>query len=112
MERRHAGSLCGTSPLRQFAIILTSLLKGSFLMQRSSSPDTSAAATAQAVDAELQPLQPVLLSERSLILLALVRMFVGLLWFQQLAWKMPPTFGGLHRYVESEAQHTFVPGYK
>ncbi len=24
---------------------------------------------------------------------------------------MPPTFGGLHRYVESEAQHTFVPGY-
>ena len=31
---------------------------------------------------------------------------------QQLAWKMPPTFGGLRRYVESEAQHTFIPGYK
>ncbi len=54
---------------------------------------------------------PVVLSERSLILLALVRIFVGWLWFQQLAWKMPPTFGGLRRYVESEAQHTFLPGY-
>jgi thiosulfate dehydrogenase (quinone) large subunit len=55
--------------------------------------------------------QPVALSERSLLLMAVVRIFVGLLWFQQLAWKMPPTFGGLRRYVESEAQHTFVPGY-
>ncbi|MFL5624935.1 MAG: TQO small subunit DoxD [Ktedonobacteraceae bacterium] len=54
---------------------------------------------------------PVVLSERSLLLLAVVRIFVGLLWFQQLAWKMPPTFGGLRRYVENEAQHTFVPGY-
>ena len=80
-------------------------------MQRSSSPDSSAAAPARAADGEPQPLQPVILSERSLTLLALVRMFVGLLWFQQLAWKMPPTFGGLHRYVESEIQHTFVPGY-
>jgi thiosulfate dehydrogenase [quinone] large subunit len=43
--------------------------------------------------------------------MALVRIFFGLLWFQQLAWKMPPTFGGLRRYVENEAQHTFVPGY-
>ncbi len=80
-------------------------------MQRSSSTDSSAAATESAVDAGPQPLQPVMLSERSLILLALVRIFVGLLWFQQLAWKMPPTFGGLRRYVESEAQHTFIPGY-
>ncbi len=54
---------------------------------------------------------PVTLSELSLVLLALVRIFVGLLWFQQLAWKMPPTFQGLRKYVESEAQHTFVPGY-
>jgi thiosulfate dehydrogenase [quinone] large subunit len=60
----------------------------------------------------MRPLPPVVLSERSLTLLALVRIFVGLLWFQQLAWKMPPTFGGLRRYVESEALHTFVPGYK
>ncbi len=63
----------------------------------------------QEVPSAIQP--PVVLSERSLILLALVRVFVGLLWFQQLAWKMPPTFGGLRRYVESEAQHTFLPGY-
>ncbi|HEV2661918.1 MAG TPA: TQO small subunit DoxD [Ktedonobacteraceae bacterium] len=64
---------------------------------------------AQEIPSAIQP--PVVLSERSLILLVLVRVFVGLLWFQQLAWKMPPTFGGLRRYVESEAQHTFLPGY-
>jgi thiosulfate dehydrogenase (quinone) large subunit len=80
-------------------------------MQRSSSPDSSAIITEGAADMRSLPQQPVVLSERSLALLALVRIFVGLLWFQQLAWKMPPTFGGLHRYVESEAQHTFVPGY-
>jgi len=91
---------------------MLSFLKGSFLMQRSSSSDSSTIATEDATEAGPQPLQPVVLSERSLTLLALVRIFVGLLWFQQLAWKMPPTFGGLHRYVESEAQHTFVPGYK
>src|SRR5579883_2179162 len=55
---------------------------------------------------------PVVLSERSLLLVALVRIFLGLLWFQQLAWKMPPSFGGLHSYVASEAQHTFIPGYR
>lgn len=81
-------------------------------MQRSSSPDSSAAAPASAAEVGSQPLQPVMLSECSLTLLALVRIFVGLLWFQQLAWKMPPTFGGLRRYVESEAQHTFIPGYQ
>src|ERR1051326_1992038 len=55
---------------------------------------------------------PVVLSERSLMLFACIRIFLGLLWFQQLAWKMPPTFGGLRRYVESEARYTFVPGYR
>ena len=80
-------------------------------MQRSSLPDSSAAVTEDAAGAGSQPLQPVVLGERGLTLLALVRVFVGLLWFQQLAWKMPPTFSGLRRYVESEAQHTFVPGY-
>src|SRR5438552_17837013 len=80
-------------------------------MQRSSSPDSSATVAENTAGAKPLPLQPVILSERSLTLLALVRIFVGLLWFQQLAWKMPPTFGGLHRYVESEALHTFVPGY-
>ena len=75
-------------------------------MQRSSSPASSATVIENAADVGPQPQQPVILSERSLTLLALVRIFVGLLWFQQLAWKMPPTFGGLRRYVESEAQHT------
>lgn len=44
-------------------------------------------------------------------MLALVRLFVGLLWFQQLFWKMPPGFTGLHRYVVEEGQYTFLPGY-
>lgn len=81
-------------------------------MQRSSSPESSAATSEHAAGVGSLPQQSVVLSERSLTLLALVRIFVGLLWFQQLAWKMPPTFGGLRRYVESEAQHTFIPGYK
>jgi hypothetical protein len=54
---------------------------------------------------------PITLSEGSLFALALVRIFVGLLWFQQLFWKMPPDFGGLRRYVVEEGQHTFLPGY-
>ena len=33
---------------------------------------------------------PITLSERSITGLALIRMFVGYLWFQQLFWKMPP----------------------
>lgn len=56
-------------------------------------------------------LSSVTLSERSIILLALVRIFLGFLWFQQLSWKMPPTFGGLHDEVEREALHTILPGY-
>ncbi len=56
-------------------------------------------------------LAPVTLSEQSLLVLALVRIFVGSLWFQQLVWKMPPTFEGLHRYVVAEGQYTIVPGY-
>lgn len=56
-------------------------------------------------------MRSVTLSERSLLLLALVRIFVGLLWFQQLFWKLPPNFTGLHRYVVEESKHTFLPGY-
>lgn len=51
------------------------------------------------------------LSGASLLILALVRIFVGYLWFQQLFWKMPPTFAGLHTYVVKEGRYTFVPGY-
>src|SRR5436309_10772405 len=54
---------------------------------------------------------PVTLSEGSLFMLALVRLFVGLLWFQQLFWKLPPSFAGLHRYIVEEGQYTFLPGY-
>ncbi len=54
---------------------------------------------------------PITLSERSLTGMALIRIFVGYLWFQQLFWKMPPTFAGLYRYIVRESQHTFLPGY-
>lgn len=54
---------------------------------------------------------PITLSERSMTGLALVRLFVGLLWFQQLFWKLPPDFTGLHSYVVKEGQYTFLPGY-
>ena len=54
---------------------------------------------------------PVTLSEGSTLILAVVRIFVGYLWFQQLFWKLPPTFAGLHPYLVREAQYTFLPGY-
>ncbi|MDQ2902804.1 MAG: hypothetical protein M3Y81_04530 [Chloroflexota bacterium] len=54
---------------------------------------------------------PITLSEGSLFVLALVRLLAGLLWFQQLFWKLPPDFAGLHRYVVQEAHSTFLPGY-
>jgi len=46
------------------------------------------------------------LSERSSTGLALLRIFVGYLWFQQLFWKLPPIFAGLYGYVVRESQHT------
>jgi hypothetical protein len=54
---------------------------------------------------------PITLSERSITGLALIRIFVGYLWFQQLFWKMPPTFAGLYVYIVGESQHTIIPGY-
>src|SRR5258708_33391422 len=54
---------------------------------------------------------PIILSERSITGLALIRIFVGYLWFQQLFWKMPPDFRGLYPYIIREAQHTIIPGY-
>ncbi len=57
------------------------------------------------------PEAPVVLGNGNLLVLALVRIFVGYLWFQQLFWKMPPDFAGLRRYVVEEGQFTFVPGY-
>ncbi len=54
---------------------------------------------------------PITLSERSSTGLALLRILVGYLWFQQLFWKLPPTFAGLYGYVVSESQHAILPGY-
>jgi len=57
------------------------------------------------------PSTPITLSERSMTGLALIRIFVGYLWFQQLFWKMPPDFRGLYPYIIRESQHTIIPGY-
>lgn len=54
---------------------------------------------------------PITLSERSITGFALIRLFVGYLWFQQLFWKMPPDFAGLYSYIIRESQHTIIPGY-
>ena len=66
----------------------------------------SAANTARALSTT-----PVTLSERSINGFALIRIFVGYLWFQQLFWKLPPTFAGLYGYIVRESQHAIVPGY-
>ena len=68
----------------------------------------SAATTSQASDTTTVP---VTLSEPSLTGLALIRLFFGSLWFQQLSWKMPPTFKGLHPYLAKEGMYTILPGY-
>lgn len=51
------------------------------------------------------------LSERSITGFALIRIFVGYLWFQQLFWKMPPDFAGLYPYIIRESQRTIIPDY-
>jgi hypothetical protein len=76
----------------------------------SSAGDRKPLAVARAKDAGATAL-PVTLSERSMTCLALVRIFVGYLWFQQLFWKLPPTFAGLYGYIVSESRHTILPGY-
>ena len=76
-----------------------------------SSSEHPTAARARSEQHERDPKRPVTLSERSLLLLALVRIFFGWLWFQQLFWKLPPDFAGLRRYVVKEGTYTFLPGY-
>ncbi len=77
----------------------------------SSAPHQDASIPVDANEPTRTAFSPVQLGERSLFLLALLRIFVGLLWFQQLFWKLPPGFTGLHRYVVEEGQYTFLPGY-
>ena len=66
-------------------------------------------AATNAKESSIHP--PITLSERSITGFALIRIFVGYLWFQQLFWKMPPDFTGLYPYIVRESQHTIVPGY-
>src|SRR2546430_41535 len=54
---------------------------------------------------------PITLSERSITGFALIRIFVGYLWFQQLFWKLPPDFAGLYPYIIRETKYAFIPGY-
>lgn len=80
-------------------------------MNRSSSMPEHQKAQREGIHSASLPARPVILGERSLWLLALVRLLTGWLWFQQLFWKMPPDFTGLHRYVAKEGTATFIPGY-
>src|SRR6266567_7001501 len=75
----------------------------------SSAHKPKGAAAPGAEEAAMAP--PITLSERSSTGLALLRILVGYLWFQQLFWKLPPTFAGLYGYVVRESQHTIIPGY-
>ncbi len=68
-------------------------------------------ANASLEEAQVRATAPVTLSERSLFVFALVRILVGYLWFQQLFWKLPPDFAGLHKYIVEEGHYTFLPGY-
>lgn len=79
-------------------------------MQISSSA-REARATRATDDAGISLSSTVSLSGGSLYALAIVRLLVGLLWFQQLFWKLPPSFAGLHKYLVEEGQYTFLPGY-
>lgn len=60
---------------------------------------------------ERDAIAPLQIGEGGLLLLAFVRIFIGYLWFQQLFWKLPPTYSGLHRYVVREVTGAFLPGY-
>jgi uncharacterized membrane protein YphA (DoxX/SURF4 family) len=75
----------------------------------SSAHKPKGAAATSAGEGDIAP--PITLSERSSTGLALLRIFVGYLWFQQLFWKLPPTFAGLYGYVVRESQHAIIPGY-
>jgi hypothetical protein len=66
---------------------------------------------ASAASVESAVAAPITLNERSSTGLALLRILVGYLWFQQLFWKLPPTFAGLYSYVVRESQHAIIPGY-
>ena|SRR5215472_5072011 len=76
-----------------------------------SSARTKGRSAAAASETNKATTAPITLSERSSLIFALIRISVGYLWFQQLAWKMPPSFQGLHQYVVKEGMYTILPGY-
>ncbi len=80
-------------------------------MSISSSARTQEGSTAVQTQERGATVAPITLSERSMIGLALIRIFVGYLWFQQLFWKLPPDFKGLFPYIVRETKYTFIPGY-
>jgi hypothetical protein len=60
---------------------------------------------------KIRTTSPTTLSEWSITGFALIRIFVGYIWFQQLFWKMPPNFAGLYPYIVRESLHSIIPGY-
>src|SRR5690242_1143606 len=93
-----------------YAIILTPNKGASRLMSISSSA-SGGKRLAVTRAKETGATTPITLSERSITGFALIRIFVGYLWFQQLFWKLPPTFAGLYGYIVRESQHAIIPGY-
>lgn len=80
-------------------------------MNISPSAHDQRAATTATKQESAQSTTPIILNEGSALVIAMTRIFVGYLWFQQLFWKLPPSFAGLHGYVVREAQYAFIPGY-
>jgi uncharacterized membrane protein YphA (DoxX/SURF4 family) len=89
----------------------TYLLAEGESMSTPSSTRGSETSTASIVAQVQEANKPITLGESSMLLIALVRIFVGYLWFQQIFWKLPPTFGGLHTFVVREVGGAFIPGY-
>ena len=77
----------------------------------SSTQNEGRLAASPTMDEREASITSIVLSERSMIGLALLRIFVGYLWFQQLFWKLPPDFAGLYPYIIRETKYAFIPGY-
>lgn len=82
-----------------------------FMSISSSAKNKGSLAASPTMDESEVGIAAIILSERSMIGLALLRIFVGYLWFQQLFWKLPPGFAGLYPYIVRETKYAFIPGY-
>src|SRR5260370_19361606 len=101
-ERREEARACACVSTISIASRIVRRSTDSMRISSSAHKPQPAAATA-AGEGALAP--PITLSERSSTGLALLRIFVGYLWFQQLFWKLPPTFAGLYGDVVRESRH-------